>query len=78
MQHCACRDCVEISAAAPQVEEWEVYDEESEDYVKITTVTLPLCWECEDAGCQVFDPDSPESSYTFDCQRDERYSHEEV
>jgi hypothetical protein len=63
MQPCACRDCFEISAAGIKTETEEIYNEEMDDWEMVTTVTLPMCWECEAAGC------TPEK-----CQRSDAYS----
>lgn len=76
MQPCACRDCMEISAAAPKIEAEEIYSEESEDWEPVTTVTLPLCWECEEAGCTPYPStqfiqeaiEYAEASHAYDCE----------
>ena len=75
MQPCACRDCMEITAAAPKAEIEEIYNEESEDYEPVTTVTLQLCRECEEAGCEPC-PGRFEMSLgdPFKCQRSDTYS----
>lgn len=78
MQPCACRDCFEIASAGIKVETFESYDVESEDYVPVIVTTYPLCWECEEAGCERApapypDYPTPHESVTFECQRKDAY-----